>query len=277
MRYAAIDVEKLNPSHESLCSIGVAVFEDGTLVDNFYSLVCPPEEYRDSNIFSFLACRMRFEDVMNAPTFDKVWKTIENTVLRGCTELVAHNASVDFYAIYNTLNYYGISFDENYVWSDTLELSHTKIFNARKYSLECISHILGVNLEHHHNAYDDALACGEIYWKLFNMENSIIVESEPCDYTFKFDHKQNKTVSERISDFPLSGKKVVISGVFDKWGNRECLKQLLSDKGVYILSGVSKNCQALICGSGFGPTKFETAINKNIPIYYEEDIVKMLG
>ena len=46
MRFAALDVETANADMASICSIGVATFDSGQLVDEWYSLV-DPRDYFD--------------------------------------------------------------------------------------------------------------------------------------------------------------------------------------------------------------------------------------
>lgn len=43
--FVAIDFETANSNAYSPCSVGIAKFENGTLVDSFYSLINPEQEF----------------------------------------------------------------------------------------------------------------------------------------------------------------------------------------------------------------------------------------
>ena len=50
MNFVAVDVETANSSRASICSIGVASFSDGKLVDEFYTLLNPQTDFYSHNI-----------------------------------------------------------------------------------------------------------------------------------------------------------------------------------------------------------------------------------
>jgi DNA polymerase-3 subunit epsilon len=50
MRFAALDVETANADMASICSIGVATFDSGQLVDEWHSLVDPRDYFDDVNV-----------------------------------------------------------------------------------------------------------------------------------------------------------------------------------------------------------------------------------
>ena len=50
MKFVAIDVETANAKRASICSIGAAVFEDGQLSSEWYSLVDPKDHFNAINI-----------------------------------------------------------------------------------------------------------------------------------------------------------------------------------------------------------------------------------
>ena len=45
MKFVAVDVETANPDLASICSIGAATFENGTLVSEWYTLVDPRDYF----------------------------------------------------------------------------------------------------------------------------------------------------------------------------------------------------------------------------------------
>ena len=64
--YVALDVETANSFRGSICSIGLVKFQNGKVVDSFYSLINPEEDfdYRNINIHGITQ-----KDILNSPIF----------------------------------------------------------------------------------------------------------------------------------------------------------------------------------------------------------------
>ena len=43
-RFVAIDFETMDNWRATICSVGIAVFENGVMTDTYYSLVCTPSK-----------------------------------------------------------------------------------------------------------------------------------------------------------------------------------------------------------------------------------------
>ena len=56
--------------------------------------------------------------------------------------------------------------ENDYEYIDTLKLSRQNLHNMKDYKLDTVCKRLKVKLLHHHNALDDARACGEVYSKI---------------------------------------------------------------------------------------------------------------
>ena len=89
-RYIAFDVETPNSYNHRMSSIGIAVIEQGRIVDTFTSLI-DPETHFDA--FNISLTGITPEMVETAPTFAELWEKIGETMLSGI--LVAHNAAFD--------------------------------------------------------------------------------------------------------------------------------------------------------------------------------------
>lgn len=79
--------------------------------------------------------------------------------------------------------------------------------------------------------------------------------------------------SER-GDQILSGKKIVVSGVFEQF-SRDQLKEAIEYYGGSNVSSLSKNTDYLIAGDKMGPAKKEKAQKLGIPIISEFDFIEM--
>lgn len=67
MKYVALDIETANRERSSICSIGMVRFEEGRIIDEFYSLINPEVDY-----FSYMNIDIHGiteADVVGHPTF----------------------------------------------------------------------------------------------------------------------------------------------------------------------------------------------------------------
>jgi len=160
MRYAALDFETLEHWRCSVCSVSCVIFEDGKIVDEFYSLVCPPtklEEYHCVKIHG-----IHYNDVKDAPKFPEVWEKIDKMI--GNSPIVAHNAGFEKSCLIACNEEFGTKCDYEFI--DTLKLSRNYFKKLYNHKLDTVCRYLKIKLKHHHNALDDARACGEIYSKI---------------------------------------------------------------------------------------------------------------
>jgi DNA ligase (NAD+) len=84
-------------------------------------------------------------------------------------------------------------------------------------------------------------------------------------------------VMETSSDEPslLTGKRIVISGTFEKY-SREELKSMIEKFGGKNTSSVSSNTDYLLAGSNIGPKKLQTAKDNKVPVISEERFLEMI-
>ena len=89
-RFVVLDVETPNRHSNRMSAIGITVVEDGSITEEFYSLV-NPETYFD--YFNTQLTGINENTVIDAPTFPALWPQIEPLMESGL--LVAHNAVFD--------------------------------------------------------------------------------------------------------------------------------------------------------------------------------------
>lgn len=68
------------------------------------------------------------------------------------------------------------------------------------------------------------------------------------------------------------GKKIVITGEYDSFPDRNDLAKLFWDVGADIDTGIGKNTDFLITGSDYGPVKMKKAIEQNITIIDQDNL-----
>lgn len=159
MDYIAIDFETANNRGDSICSIGMSRFSKGKEVDRFYSLINPLQSFSASNI---RVHGIYPDDVHDAKRFDELYPEIRAFV--GDDPLVAHFAQFDINCLQTTIETYRLPKMENaYFCSCVLA---KKLLTLRSNSLVNVLDYYGLGIENHHNALDDAVACGQIASKL---------------------------------------------------------------------------------------------------------------
>lgn len=159
-RFVALDFEILDTWRATVCSVGCVVFENGRPVEKFHSLVCPPS--KSENYYCVMTHGLCYADVKDAPSFPSVWETVDKMI--GDSPIVAHNAAFEKSCINACSDFFGTNSDYRYI--DTLKESRSLLTDISTHTLDSVCDRLGVILEKHHSAIDDAMACGECHIKL---------------------------------------------------------------------------------------------------------------
>ncbi len=155
MRFTAIDFETANSYRSSICAVGLAIVEDGQIVERHHQLIRPEPLYFDP--FNVMVHGITESDVADAPLFDKYWPRLR-TLMHG--PLVAHNASFDISVLRHSLDQYGIAYPAiNYYC--TLVIARLAWPGQPSYSLDHVADTLAISF-HHHDASEDAFACAHV-------------------------------------------------------------------------------------------------------------------
>lgn len=153
--YVSLDVETANDFRGSICSIGLVKFQNGKIVDKFYSLINPEEEFDDFNIFIH---GIEPNDVIDSPTFPEIRQKIVDFI--GSDVVVAHFAQFDMGALKDVYQKYGLDFD-NIEYICSYRLAKVALPGQLSYKLKRLANNLNIELDHH-NALSDAQASGLI-------------------------------------------------------------------------------------------------------------------
>jgi DNA polymerase III epsilon subunit-like protein len=161
LSFVAIDFETANSSRDSACQVGYAIVDGGKIRTIGSELCRPlwcdgPDDFDDFNISIH---GIEWDDVKDKPTFPDVWKMISQQF--GDRPFVAHNAAFDIRVLQYSLDEDDeLNFDP-IMYTCTLVCSR-RILNLPSYGLPYVASELGVKLENHHDAGEDARACAEI-------------------------------------------------------------------------------------------------------------------
>lgn len=94
MTITSIDFETANPSRVSICAAGMAVFENGSLVESPYWLVRPPQGHGDFWA-RFTGCHgLTQRDVRHEAEFSTIAPEFVSRLMRSDL-VIAHNAPFD--------------------------------------------------------------------------------------------------------------------------------------------------------------------------------------
>lgn len=162
--YVVFDIETtgFSPDINHIIEIGAVKVENGKIVDRFSSFVNPqvPIPYRIEEL-----THINDSMVIDAPTVEVVLPQFL-AFCEGCV-MVAHNADFDVSFIKRKATNLGVDFNPTYV--DTVAMARYLLPNLNRFKLDTVAKAVGVNLDNHHRAVDDAACTAEIFVKFIVM------------------------------------------------------------------------------------------------------------
>ena len=163
-RFVVFDIETTGFSSLTcqIIEIGAVLVENGEITDRFSTFVNPkvPIPFRIEQLTS-----INDSMVMDAPTIEEVLpKFLE---FSKDAVMVAHNADFDMGFIMKNCDRLGIAHDFTYV--DTVGMARFLLPALNRFKLDTVAKALGVSLENHHRAVDDAECTAHIFVKFVEM------------------------------------------------------------------------------------------------------------
>jgi len=247
--FIAIDFETATGHRDSACAIGIAVVEDLRVTETFYSLIQPPGLlFHPGNVRIH---GITPDMVQNAPTLDQLWPKIAPYFTTHCP-VVAHNAGFDAATLRGSCS----AKIPDFPYVDSIEIAAPLVPGSR-----CLAHcaeVLNIDLHHHHNALDDAVACAEIAICGLQRANCLsmweFLAQSPHVKLRRFHAlpppKQDKAAHPAVQSYdpghPLYGKKVVFTGSLS-FPRQEAI-HLASDCGALVRSKLSPKTDFLVAG-----------------------------
>lgn len=105
-----------------------------------------------------------------------------------------------------------------------------------------------------------------------NSEHKLMIE-ELRSFGIRLESENQQMSGATTSE--VSGKKVVVSGVFSRF-SRDELKSLLESNGAILQGSISSKTDMVVAGENMGPSKLLKATELGVPIVTEDDILRML-
>lgn len=157
LNFVAIDFETANKYANSACSLAVVTVKNGQITKRGYSLIKPPFMQFDEECIAIHEILPK--DVMDKPTFDKLWPAIYENHLKGKL-VIAHNAKFDIGVLRATLDHYNIEWPE-LDYTCTVKISKRVWPDLQNHKLNTLAAYLGYEFKHHY-ALDDAEICAQV-------------------------------------------------------------------------------------------------------------------
>lgn len=162
--YVVFDIETtgFSPLYNKIIEIGAVKVQNGIIIDKFSTFVNPKEPipFRIEQLTS-----INDEMVLDAPTIEEILPQFLE-FSKDCI-MVAHNADFDMSFIIKDAKRLGLNREFTIV--DTVALARMLLPQISKYKLDHVAKALGVSLENHHRAVDDAGCTAEIFVKFIEM------------------------------------------------------------------------------------------------------------
>jgi len=162
--FVVFDIETtgFSPVNNKIIEIGAVKVQGGKITDRLSTFVNPqvPIPFEIEKLTG-----ISDDMVVDAPGIEEVLPQF----LEFCQDcvLVAHNATFDMsFVIENAVR---LGLPDQYTYVDTVGIARVLLPNQAKHTLDAVAKTLGVSLENHHRAVDDAEATAEIFVKMIPM------------------------------------------------------------------------------------------------------------
>ena len=242
-KFIVIDIETANPDLTSICQIGIAVFENGELVDQWGTLINPNAYFDEMNIYIH---GITPSMVRNSPTIKQVESKIKG--------YFADNV-VCSYGAFDRVSLTRIFPDLQNRWLDIMRVVRrcwSDKFAEKGYGLAKVSKHLKIKQENHHNALDDAIVAGGILNKaLFESGKSLDYWLDRVEKPIHVEYDENGHILPKIKrqgdpNGPLYDEVVVFTGELSI--PRQDAAKKAASVGCDVVDGVSKKVTLLIKG-----------------------------
>ncbi|SEF45583.1 DNA polymerase-3 subunit alpha [Caloramator fervidus] len=186
--FVVFDIETtgFNANKDEIIEIGAVKIKDFKIVDKFSALINPEREI-SKEIIELTG--ITNEMISDKPRLGEVLPLFLEFI--GDAPVVAHNAKFDTSFIREKSKKLNLKFENTVI--DTLTLSRWLLPELKKHKLNIIAEYLGVKLENHHRAVDDAEATANIFIKFLNMlkeKGANTIEDINKLYVSSFDYKK---------------------------------------------------------------------------------------
>ena len=242
-KFVVVDIETANPDLTSICQIGIAVFENGELIEQWESLINPNAYFDEMNIYIH---GITPSMVRNSPTIKQVESKIKG--------YFADNV-VCSYGAFDRVSLTRIFPDLQNKWLDIMRVvrrSWDNKFSIKGYGLSKVAKHLKIEQLNHHQALDDAITAGKVLNKAIEDSSSDLdywfdrVKKPMIEHLDENGNEQHKIKRQGNPEGALYGEIMVFTGELSM------PRHLAADKaaavGCTVVDGVSKKVTLLVKG-----------------------------
>ena len=162
--FVVFDIETtgFSPVNNRIIEIGAVKVSGGEIVNRYSTFVNPktPIPFEIEKLTG-----IRDDMVLDAPEIEEVLPEFLH-FCQGCI-LVAHNAGFDMSFIMENARRLG--YPTEYTYVDTVGIARVLLPHQAKHTLDAVAKTLGISLENHHRAVDDAEATAHIFVRFIKM------------------------------------------------------------------------------------------------------------
>lgn len=247
MDFVTLDVETSNFDIGSICQIGMAKYRNGKLVDTFDSLIRPNSSFSQKNIDIH---GITADRVKNAPSIFDIYGRILQFVGK---DIVVSHTNFDQKAIVQCLNNANLPLPA-WQWADSSNMVRATVekWAMSGYSLANVCQSWGYQF-HHHNALEDAKACGFIAVTILREQGQSIrdwvIDSNVTPKSAKRVAPYANTTRSKKGDSEgrFTGLNICFTGELSM--SRQEIIELASKHGFDVKSGVTKKVHYLVVGT----------------------------
>lgn len=245
--FAVVDVETANENFASICSIGVARFRAGVLIDEHYTLVNPDTYFSNTYIHGITCSHVR-----GAPNLAQGLSLLDSWLSKDHARTVCHmpfDKTATTRAAENVGMYWG-----HIEWHDSARA--VKIgwpeYRHSGYGLKKITKVLGIEFEHH-NALADAKAAGAVLLeaaKWIDESHASLWEQISQDKATRARMLYLESVTEKPEANPegeFFGQGICFTGTLPNMTRKEA-SAFAAALGFDIQGSVNTKCNVLVTG-----------------------------
>ena len=263
--YVVFDLETTGFSAKSdkIIEIGAVKVTNGKIVDRFSTFVNPerPIPFRIEKLTS-----INDNMVINQPTIDEILPKFME-FCKGAI-MVAHNADFDMSFIAHNCKEMGLECDFTIV--DTVAMARYLVVGLGKYKLNNVAKALGIALDHHHRAVDDAECTALIFLKLCK-----ILEERGIDNLDDV-NKEGKQSKNLINKLPAHHAIILVKDLVGRVNLYKLISishiETFAKKPRILKSDYLKYCEGLMIGSACEAGELYQAILHGRP---QQEVVRL--
>ncbi|WP_456391430.1 3'-5' exonuclease [Nitratifractor sp.] len=191
--YCIVDIETngAKPGRSQVIEIGAVMLKEGKIVDRLESFVACA--YLPEHIVKLTGIEP--SDLAEAPSRKEALTALRNFM--GDAVFVAHNAGFDHSFLNASFQRFGLGPIGNPVLC-TIDLAR-RTFESERYGLAYLNESLGLGMQAHHRAYNDALATSKVLLKSFETLPENVRTTDELLQFAKSSRKERKAVQKAAS------------------------------------------------------------------------------